>query len=159
MPDKQNRIPVVDEGPDLLDRSDVEASRTEMLEPHERTAKGEAEDLLMHELSVAVDMVQQIEEALYDEDARRVIRVNIIMGALSGIVPSAFELVFPLAADGTRVQGAELAIEEVRVCLFCRDCSEYSMPGIPVMVCPTCGSYNVEVSDGRDFQIESVEVV
>jgi hydrogenase nickel incorporation protein HypA/HybF len=113
----------------------------------------------MHELSLAVEMVRVIEEALCSEDYEQASRINVVMAAMSGVERSALQLVFPLAAEGTRSQGAELAIKEVPVGLHCRDCGADTLPGTPAMVCLACGSNNMEVSDDCDLLVESVEFV
>ncbi len=64
----------------------------------------------MHELTLADGIVRVACEAAA---GRRVERVEVKVGHLRQVVPSALEFAFALVAEGTAVDGAELAIEAV----------------------------------------------
>jgi len=65
----------------------------------------------MHELSIAVSLVDAICEELPKLGAVSIRSVRIRVGALSGVVPDALTFAFDVAADGSRVAGARLDIE------------------------------------------------
>ncbi len=67
----------------------------------------------MHELSLCVSLVEQIEAVATREQATCVTRVELVVGDRSGVEPEALEFAFPMAAEGTVAQGAELVIEAV----------------------------------------------
>ena len=109
----------------------------------------------MHELSIADSMVR-----IADRHAagRRVAKVEVKVGALRQVVPSALEFAFGLVAEGTAVEGAELAIEEVPAAGVCRDCAAESvLSGFPWR-CPRCGGLELEVVRGEELQVESLEL-
>lgn len=112
----------------------------------------------MHELSLATALVEQVETILVREGASRVVSIILEMGSLSGVERHSFEFCFPLAAQGTKVEGAELHIEEVRAEVSCRSCGRTSQPEFPAMVCTACGAVDVSVVKGRDFILKSLEV-
>jgi hydrogenase nickel incorporation protein HypA/HybF len=110
----------------------------------------------MHELSIAQAVVAICEQ---HAAGRRVERVELKVGALRQVVPDALAFSFGLVAEGTVVEGAELAIEEVPVLLACRDCAdETEVDGFP-LVCGSCGSAHVDVAGGEELHVESLEVV
>jgi hydrogenase nickel incorporation protein HypA/HybF len=109
----------------------------------------------MHELSIADSMVR-----IADRHAagRRVARVEVMVGALRQVVPSALEFAFGLVAEGTAVEGAEVAIEEVPAAGVCRGCAAESvLSGFPWR-CPRCGGLELEVVRGEELQVESLEL-
>ncbi len=112
----------------------------------------------MHELSLAVDMVEQLVEVLEKENASRVIEINVVMGALSGVERVPFEFAFPVAAENTPVSGAVLNIEEVPLVLKCSDCNQETETDDLIMVCPNCNSVSVEIVQGKEFLVKSMEV-
>lgn len=67
----------------------------------------------MHELSLALALIDELEKAAQRESATRVTAVNVSIGEFSGVERDPFEFCFPLAAQGTIVEGAALSIEEV----------------------------------------------
>jgi len=113
----------------------------------------------MHELSIAVALVGQIETVVANERAARASKITIAVGSLSGVESEALRSVFPLVAEGTVADGAELIIEEVAARVRCRACSHESQADNYFMGCARCGSRDVELSAGRELNITSVEVV
>jgi hydrogenase nickel incorporation protein HypA/HybF len=73
----------------------------------------------MHELSVAESIV-----AIANAHAAggRVVRVEVKVGQLRQVVPSALAFAFPIVARGTPAEGAALVMEEVSVVGRCRAC-------------------------------------
>jgi hydrogenase nickel incorporation protein HypA/HybF len=65
----------------------------------------------MHELSIAMSLVELVQEQLAGEALAAVVAVNIRIGALSSVVPEALEFVWAPATQGTRLEGAQLRIE------------------------------------------------
>lgn len=112
----------------------------------------------MHELSLACSLVEEAEKVLETEHAARATRVTVGIGKLSGIEIDAFEFAFPMAAKGTRLESAELVIEDLPVRVRCRDCGQESSPDFPRCACTACGSDNIELLGGREFMIQSMEV-
>jgi hydrogenase nickel incorporation protein HypA/HybF len=67
----------------------------------------------MHELGMATALVEQVEEIARREGAARIVRIELVVGDLSGVDREALEFVFPFAAERTAAEGAVLAIEVV----------------------------------------------
>ena len=112
----------------------------------------------MHELSLAMELVEQLKEVVIRENATVVTEINIVMGAMSGVERVPFEFAFPEAARNTAMEGAVLNIEEVPLVLKCKDCGAETEPDDIVMLCPACDSLSVEVLRGREFLVRSMEV-
>ena len=65
----------------------------------------------MHELSIALRLVELVEEQLAGEPADTVVvAVDIRVGELSSVVPEALHFAWGPATDGTRLAGASLRI-------------------------------------------------
>lgn len=112
----------------------------------------------MHELSIAVALVEQVEKVVANEHATRASKVVIAVGALSGVEAEALLGVFPLVADGTTADGAELVVLPVAARVRCHACGEESAADRYFMACSQCGSRDVELSAGRELNITSVDV-
>jgi hydrogenase nickel incorporation protein HypA/HybF len=113
----------------------------------------------MHELSIAVSLVDAACEKAAELGGVRVEALNVRLGALSGVVREALEFSFELAAQGTAIAGARLAIEEVPVTVHCPLCArDRQLPGIQHFRCPVCGTPTPEVVGGRELELATLEV-
>jgi hydrogenase nickel incorporation protein HypA/HybF len=65
----------------------------------------------MHEWSLLSALIHKIESITYEQQARKVVRVKVLLGALSHISPKHFREHFVLASYGTVAEGARLDIE------------------------------------------------
>ena len=65
----------------------------------------------MHEKALIDDLIRKIESTAQAEDARRVVRIRVRLGALSHFTPEHFREHFGDAARGTVAEGAEVAAE------------------------------------------------
>ncbi|MBF0176696.1 MAG: hydrogenase maturation nickel metallochaperone HypA [Magnetococcales bacterium] len=113
----------------------------------------------MHELSLATAMVDQVQEIMAREKVRKLVSITVAIGALSGVERESFRFCYPLAIEGTPLDGAELHVEEVPLRLLCLDCGQESQPEeIYLLHCAVCRSGRVEILSGQDFVIRSLEV-
>ncbi|MCS6773263.1 MAG: hydrogenase maturation nickel metallochaperone HypA, partial [Thermoflexales bacterium] len=60
----------------------------------------------MHELSIALSLVESVESAARQAGAQRVTRIQLQLGALSGVVKEALLFSYDIAAQGTLAEGA-----------------------------------------------------
>jgi hydrogenase nickel incorporation protein HypA/HybF len=112
----------------------------------------------MHELSIAMNIVQIAEEAARKADFSRVMVLHLRIGALSSVVPDALRFSFDLAAAGTMVEGARLEIEELQVRVFCERCGvESDLPSLQRFCCPLCQQPTGRIVQGRELQLISLE--
>ncbi len=109
----------------------------------------------MHELSIAESVV---EVAARHARGRRVAAVELSVGHLRQVVPSALVFAFELLARGTPVEGAELRMEEVPAAGDCRTCGATTpLPEFP-LTCRHCGGVDVEVTRGEELSVDSLEL-
>jgi hydrogenase nickel incorporation protein HypA/HybF len=114
----------------------------------------------MHELSIAMSLVDAACEEADRLGNVRVAALHLRLGPLSGVVKDALEFSFDLAAEGTVIAGARLEVEETAVIVFCPDCrAERELPGLQSFRCPDCGGENADVVGGRDLELISLEVL
>ena len=109
----------------------------------------------MHELAIAESVVHI---ASRHASGRQVTKVYLKVGHLRQVVPSALAFSFELVAQGTPVEGAELALEEIPVTGKCRGCgAESRLTEFPLQ-CVACGAFDLEVLQGEELYVESLEL-
>ncbi|MEO5334723.1 MAG: hydrogenase maturation nickel metallochaperone HypA [Magnetococcus sp. YQC-5] len=112
----------------------------------------------MHELSLVTAMVQQIEAIMKKEGAKQLESVSMAIGALSGVEPESFAFCFPLVIEETPLKGAKLIIDKIPLRLGCLHCGQATEPDDLWMVCPLCGSSQVEVVTGRELTLTALDL-
>ncbi len=116
-------------------------------------------DKLVHELSIAMSLVEVASEAASRLGPVRVDALHVRLGALSGVVKEALEFSFEIAAQGTPLQGARLKIEDVPVTALCPRCNEErTLDASLYLRCPVCESALTEMRHGREMELTALEV-
>ena len=112
----------------------------------------------MHELSVCQALVRQLDEVAEREHARRITRVLLRIGPLSGVVPDLLRHAFPVAAAGTVAEDATLDTEESAVRVRCTLCGEETDATPSRLLCGACGDYRTRLIAGDELLLASVEL-
>jgi hydrogenase nickel incorporation protein HypA/HybF len=112
----------------------------------------------MHELSLAVELVQTAEDAARKAEATRVTAVLVKVGALSGVAEEALRFAFDVATTGTLLAGARLDVRPVPATVHCPRCGDVELPSLQRFCCPACETPTADVRAGRELELESIEV-
>lgn len=113
----------------------------------------------MHELSVAMNLVEMAEAAAREAGATRVDTVYLQVGALSGIAVDALLFGYDIATRGTLLEGSRLEIEPLPVRVYCPDCDrESSLESPQSLCCPLCGRPTFDLRGGDELELRSMEV-
>lgn len=110
----------------------------------------------MHELAVTEGLIGVAVGAC---GGRRIIAVDLVVGALSSIVDDSVQFYFDALSRGTLAEGAVLRFRRVPAAAQCLECGAAFevTPPLPDG-CPACGSARLHVGGGQEFRIESIEV-
>jgi hydrogenase nickel incorporation protein HypA/HybF len=112
----------------------------------------------MHELSVTGNLLDITLEHAEKAMASKVVCINLVIGDLTGLMDESIRFYFDILSEGTKAQGARLAISRIPVRAVCGLCRAQFNPGEGNWRCPLCeGSLN-EIVGGREFYVESIEV-
>lgn len=112
----------------------------------------------MHELSIAVGIVDAVIAEAEARGLAHVTSVRVRLGPLSGVDRDALLFSFPLACDGTMLQGAELLIEDIPVIVHCGSCgAEEAAASFQQLTCPRCGSATTRLVSGNELELRAFE--
>ncbi len=109
----------------------------------------------MHELALSSAIVNT---AAKHAQGRRVTTVSLRVGRLRQVVPDTLAFYFEFVARDTVCEGARLEQEVIDARLRCNACALEWGIEIPAFRCPACGSGEVEIASGDEFEVESIEV-
>ena len=113
----------------------------------------------MHELSVALNLLEGVQETAARDGILKVLAVHVRVGALSGIAPDALRFSWELATAGTVAADSALRIEDVPLVVYCERCAGERAPrAASGLTCPACGSACPTIVRGRELQLVAMEV-
>jgi hydrogenase nickel incorporation protein HypA/HybF len=108
----------------------------------------------MHELGLCSSIVDAIERRAGE---RPVAHVRVRVGKLHHVHPDAFEQSFMVAAMGTVAESADAELILLPIRTGCSSCdASWDSDDLPV-VCPACGSTEIELLGGDELVLESIE--
>ena len=112
----------------------------------------------MHELSITQSILSITLEKAEGARAKRVTRVNLTFGEISGIVDDCVRFYFNFLSKDTIAAQAELAFNHRPIELCCQNCQTTFSPGKTDWSCPKCHQGKAELVAGRECYVESIEV-
>lgn len=112
----------------------------------------------MHELSVCLSLMQQVERIARERNAEKVTKITLNIGPLSGVEPDLLRNAYPLAAAGTVAEDAELVMEIADIVVQCSQCDSETTVMPNKLVCGSCGDFRTRVTSGDELTLMRVEL-
>jgi hydrogenase nickel incorporation protein HypA/HybF len=113
----------------------------------------------MHELSIAMAVVETVEDLAREQGGGPVEEIRLRVGSLAGVVPAALLFSFDVARQGTVLEAARLVVEEVPARARCAPCTaDFAVAFPPCLRCPRCGGAEVELFAGRELELAGVSL-
>lgn len=115
-------------------------------------------ELFMHEMSLAENVLQIIEEAAYHQSFTRVKTVWLEIGQLTCVEPEALRFCFDVVMHGSVVQHARLEIIDIPGLGWCKICMQEVPMATLYAACSQCGNFELEVLCGDTLRVKELEV-
>ena len=113
----------------------------------------------MHELAVTKGILNVALDATRQNGGKMITVIDLVVGELSSIVDDSVQFYFDILSQNTLAEGAALHFRRVPATAQCRACGYQGEASVPLTpLCPVCGSVRLQVSGGREFYVESIEV-
>jgi hydrogenase nickel incorporation protein HypA/HybF len=113
----------------------------------------------MHELSIAISMIDQITEEAQSRGGLDIEAVHLKLGIFSGVDKEALLFAYELASEGSVLEGARLVIETIPLIIYCAACQKNrTPPSVYELSCPECGTPGQKIISGREIEVASLEV-
>ena len=113
----------------------------------------------MHELSYIIDIVNTVQEEIDNSKIKKIRKIIVDVGEMSGVVPFYLHKYFPEAVKGTKLNDTELETNLIEVQIKCEGCGTVYHPDKENRYkCPKCGERKGELMQGKGIQIRSLEV-
>ncbi len=128
----------------------------------------------MHELGIVQKIVAAADKAAEKNNIAHVKVLRLRLGQMAAAHPDQMQFGFETYAKGSRLEGAKLCIEDVKVELQCQRCSQkfgdprfddhefaHTMAHAPIAYmaprCPKCNAENPKIIHGQELELVEIE--
>ena len=112
----------------------------------------------MHEYSIVQSLLDSCEENARDNNANKVTKVVVKIGVMSGVEPDLLKTAFDTFKEASICKNAEFVINIQPVIIKCSSCNEESILLKNEYNCPKCHCTELDVLDGEDMFLMSLEM-
>ena len=110
----------------------------------------------MHEFSLALNIIEIVDEALKTNGAKKAVEVQLEIGTLSGVEISALEMALESLKPKSVIEHTEIKLIITKAKAVCRNCRKEYYPEDPFSPCPKCSSYGPEIISGKELLVKSI---
>jgi hydrogenase nickel incorporation protein HypA/HybF len=119
------------------------------------------ETLRMHELSIAMSMLDVVEEEMQRHPGARLEAIHVRIGELSGVVRDSLLGAYELAREQTPFPKVRLIFEDVPIAVYCATCGgERGVRSLQHFCCVECDTPipASEIRRGRELELAALEL-
>jgi hydrogenase nickel incorporation protein HypA/HybF len=111
----------------------------------------------MHEIRIAKDLSVIVLDVAGKNHLSKVTKVNISFGQMVQIVPEIFESAFRETVRNSIAGDAETDIEIIPVKMICKNCGNICQVNENSFVCHQCKSTDLDIIQGKELFVKSIE--
>lgn len=112
----------------------------------------------MHEVSLMQSTLELAVEQAQRQGATQIHQITLRIGQLSGVDPDAIAFAFDVVTQNTMAEKAQLHIDFLPAICYCAHCQQTFQPSDWVDECPTCHHLSMDLRQGKELQLASMEV-
>ncbi|MDZ7742436.1 MAG: hydrogenase maturation nickel metallochaperone HypA [Bacteroidota bacterium] len=112
----------------------------------------------MHEMSIALSIIELAEEEIKKAGAKKVNEIELEIGTLSGVEIEALEFAMEVAVINTCLEGAKVNISQVQAVAKCNNCGHTFETVNFFPLCPECSKYDNTLIKGKEMRVKSLLV-
>jgi hydrogenase nickel incorporation protein HypA/HybF len=113
----------------------------------------------MHELSIAQNIIDMIQQHIPEHEWNQVTAVRLKIGASAGIVPDSLEFSFHAITSGSALCHARLITERIPFRVQCRTCSAITENDEGFALCSACQGADIQILSGTELQMTEIEMI
>jgi len=113
----------------------------------------------VHELSIAASIVDAVTDTASHYPGARVREVKLRIGALASVIEDSLQFCWEISVAGTPLEGSKLVVNVLPVIVNCGACGKQGqLASLQSFRCPYCDEPAGDVRQGRELEIESIEI-
>ena len=112
----------------------------------------------MHETGLAQEIIEILQDVMCEHQNQRLLTAHIDVGELVAVMPESLHLAYEALTSDTALQNSKLQLHILPILSCCRSCKkEFNVTSFQ-FGCPHCGSTELVVLSGNEFQITAIEI-
>ena len=112
----------------------------------------------MHEMSVATNILQTIEQEMNRRPGAKLLAFDVEVGEFSSVVEHSLSFCLEASLADSPWPAAEIRITTETVRARCRGCDSTYTPGRYDFTCHECGQTDFELLSGKEVRLKSLEI-
>ncbi len=113
----------------------------------------------MHELSLAMSIVDTATSEVRRHSGKEVESIVLEIGVLAGVEMDSFNFAWPMAVKDSVLKNAELTVHRIPGKAVCQDCGCAFEKKQLFDACPKCQSYFTSITQGKELKIKSLTII
>ena len=112
----------------------------------------------MHELSIALSVIDLVEDTIKGKESVEVVEVELEIGKLAGIDTQSLITALETASAYTPLNKAHYRIKILPAIAKCKTCGlKFNLQNY-LSSCPACESYETEIINGKELRIKTITI-
>lgn len=112
----------------------------------------------MHELSIALNIINLVEDAIKEKEPVKVVEVELEIGKLAGIDTRSLVTALETASIHTPLSQARYRIKILPAIAKCKTCGlKFNLKNY-LSSCPACKSYETEIINGKELKLKTIKI-
>ena len=112
----------------------------------------------MHELSIAMSIIEIAEENAKRENASVITEIELDIGKQAGVVLEAMEFAIESAKQGTMLENANWVINKIPALARCASCNHEFETQDLFSPCPECSNPFSEIYQGKELRVKTLKI-
>ena len=109
-------------------------------------------------MSIVVSIVEIAENEARKNNAKKITKLELDIGTVSGIELDALNFAFESVKDETMLKNAEIITNIIEARAKCENCNfEFATEDL-YSLCPKCDSYKTNIIQGKEMKVKSIVV-
>ncbi|GAB4291754.1 MAG: hydrogenase maturation nickel metallochaperone HypA [Marinilabiliales bacterium] len=112
----------------------------------------------MHELSIALNIIEIVQEEAKKNNANTISEITLEIGTLSGVVEEALEFALEEAVKNTILENSSIKLIKKQAKAKCEKCGNVFETNDYYSVCPNCSHPYTDIIDGKELCIKKITI-
>ncbi|NOZ45686.1 MAG: hydrogenase maturation nickel metallochaperone HypA [Chlorobi bacterium] len=112
----------------------------------------------MHEMSIAMNIIDIAIEQAKKEKADRIVEVELEIGTLAGIEFESLNFAMEISVKNTMLEKSAIHINKIQAIAECIDCGKRFKTENLFNNCQKCKSYNTKLIKGKELKVKSIVI-
>lgn len=112
----------------------------------------------MHEMSIALNIINIAEDELQKADGKRIEKIHLAVGKISGVVIESLRFALEVSQKDGCLSHAEIIIDEIPAIMKCKNCDHEFEAEDFYTICPKCNKFEHKILSGKELMIKSLTI-